>query len=177
MTHIQFCSYIYHHQGRDAINFPLLSTIFLHLLIWYICQAIFVALNKRVGHLCINLVSFLEISQLLGNFSSSRFLEFFQLFGIFPAFWIFFQLFLKKIKLLKKLQLLEFFPAFWIFSQLFGIFYSFLEFFTAFFQLFAFFPAIWNFFHFSEFFQLFGKFSTFWKIFNFSENFQLFGNI
>ena len=44
---------------RDAKNSPLLSTIFLHLVIWYILD-IFVALNKRERLLSINLVNFLE---------------------------------------------------------------------------------------------------------------------
>ena len=44
---------------RDAKNSPLLSTIFLHLVIWYILD-IFVALNKRERLLSVNHVNFLE---------------------------------------------------------------------------------------------------------------------
>merc|ERR1711951_69639 len=58
---------------RDAKNSPLLSTIFLHLVIWYILD-IFVALNKRERLLSINLVNFLEkFPTLLKIFKNSKF--------------------------------------------------------------------------------------------------------
>ena len=76
---------------RDAKNSPLLSTIFLHLVIWYILD-IFVALNKRERLLSINLVNFLENFPTFWKiFKNSKFskcskIQNFQNFQIFKIF-------------------------------------------------------------------------------------------